>query len=350
MKNPLEANERLVPAIKKAEKNRKHQLIQLYSIRALFLIPLLLLVAVVLSIVREDYSAILQLGALTIATTFCLYYFGIRGFGKSYKWTFKKEVFSKLVELYFPTVSYMPQSDPQHTAILSKSGLLDSFNSCEIEDYFKGKTTNQHDYHFMQLTTSTKYTYKGRKQNPYEQHTTLYSGLFFELETSLYLQEDAVFFAPNPDQIELGPFQEWIKKVRFRNEVIKKIDAIDEIQRQALPNYSAVFRRLDTACLLANSGLLEILQRFNEVWDCHLSCSWVGNKIYISLPTTFDFFEPNIHQSFHDTLFINRLQEQINHCLTLLEELSQLSFDQVLVPFVANRPRGDDYYDHLIDY
>ncbi len=347
MKKLAEIQQDLAPTLQKAEAIRRKQLALLHKKRLWYIIPaLIMLSALVAAIYTREYYALMAGAMLAGMAVFLIHTFATSGVGFEFKWDFKRSVFRKFVQIAYPAVSYKASTKPPATMLL-KSGLFTSFDQYHVEDHFEGKTANGQAYQFMQLHT-LKFNHS-RDENGRDVTTTspLFSGLLFELAAPVQLMDDVVIFTPSPSRINLDIFNGWAKKAKFKKKSIKELYPDLAISEATKETYQVIFRSLDTAGLLLESGVLKALQNFNERWKMKVHCAWIDDKIYVSLPCSFDFFEAKMDQSLQDPQVVRKLLAQTQICFHLLEDLSQLPFQQSII---MTNFDGNDSYDHLIDY
>lgn len=347
MKKLAEIQQDLAPALQKAEAIRLQQLAVLQKKRLWYIIPaVIVLAALAAAVYTREYSVLIAGAMLGGTIAWLIQTFAISDISFNFKWDFKRSVFQQFVQIAYPTVSFKASTKPS-AAMLLKSGLVAQFDQYHAEDYFEGKTKNGSTYQFMQLNTFRFNHSQDENGRSVTTTSPLFSGLFFELAAPVQLIEDVVIFTPSPSQINSDHFDSWAKKAKFKKKSIKELYPDLAISEAMKDTYHVLFRSLDTAGLLLESGVLKALQNFNERWKMKAHCTWIGDKIYVSLPCRFDFFESKMDQSLKDPQIIRKLFAQTQICFHLLEDLSQLPFQQSII--MTNFDDNDNY-DHLIDY
>jgi len=274
-----ELYELLLPRLEALEEQRLAVLQKLESIKKTSLI-VGGVVLVLLFFVLDLFWGLLVSAAIGITVYTLLYHRAVNDFKRSYK----QNIFQELIQALGPQYSYDMDGNLEEN-VIRESGLFHQFNSVKCEDLIQG----EFDQHAFQMGEINLWYNSANKQNDVERGgatSYIFKGLFFVGTTPVHFPLKIWILSKYTPQVHpVSRVQAHWEKVEVKHLAFRK-------------EYQVYSDNQVMATKLLRPEILEtILSGREKVVEDKMryEISFQGNQVYVSIATTKELFEPQIH-------------------------------------------------------
>lgn len=232
---------------------------------------------------------------------------------------FKKEAFTSFTEALYPTIYYAP-GNYLPRRLFDQSKLFRSYNKYIGEDYFEGKTESGHSFKFSELNVQSESTTTDDDGHTSTSTTTVFSGLFFVLDVPNRVNGQ-IQILPDTAESTFGKVGKFLQKnvgAFFKRSTMVYMEGHPEFEKEFVvygKDEEEVYRIL-------TPNLLQAIYDLRYKWNIKLSISFIGHQMYIAMPTSKNFFHPDIKHSVLEDKLLQELYDELALCFSVVEDLS----------------------------
>ncbi|WMX12843.1 DUF3137 domain-containing protein [Aureispira sp. CCB-E] len=319
MKKLSDIRRQINPCLRKIEQERQDTLANIKKAKKWYLLPILLLLLAIVSFAANKIPLGIGLLFVSIVGLIVVAVFKVSPYQTNYISNFKKGAFSTFVEASYPQVYYAPDNYLP-SSLFDKSKLFGSYDSYSGEDYFEGKTEGGCSFKFSELhVTKTEVTSNG-DGGVETSARTIFDGLFFVLNVPDRVSGQIQVL---PDSVEnvfgkMGKiFQKKIGAFFQRSSVVYLEDH-PEFEKE----FVVYSKDEEEVYRILTPNLLQAIYDLRYKWNTRLSISFIEHQVYVAMPTSKDFFRPNIKYSVTDDTLLKELYDELALCFAVVEDLS----------------------------
>lgn len=320
MKTLNDIRRQIAPCLQKNEEERKSTLEKISKAKQLYVYPglLLLLALVILILGIPILAGILFICAIIGSVIIAV--FKVGPYRSNYIANFKKEVFSSFTEALYPHVYYAP-GNYVPSRLFDQSELFGTYNIYTGEDYFEGKTESGHSFKFSELRVEHESTTTTGDDDIDDTTTvTVFAGLFFVLDVPNRVN-GRIQVLPDTAESTFGKVGKFFQKnvgAFFKRSAMVYMKGHPEFEKEFVvygKDEEEVYRILSPA-------LLQAIYDLRYKWKTKLSISFIGRQMYIAMPTSKNFFQPDIKHSVLEDKLLQELYDELALCFAVVEDLS----------------------------
>lgn len=335
MKTLNDIRRQIDPCLQKIEQERQDTLENITKAKRWYILPILLLVAAIVSLFGEGIPLAIGMLFAAIVGFILVAVFKVTPHRTSYISNFKKEVFSVFIEALYPSTYYAP-GNYLPSSLFDKSQLFGSYDNYKGEDYIEGKTKNGCSFKFSELcVTDTSTDSDGDSQT-----TTIFDGLFFVLDVPNRVN-GRIQVLPDTAESTFGKVGKFIQKnlgAFFKRSTMVYMEDHPEFEKEFVV-YSQVE---EEAYRILSPDLLQAIYDLRYKWLTRLSISFIGHQVYVAMPTSKNFFHPDIKESILEDKLLKELYDELALCFAVVEDLS-LEHEPGESRAILNPKLGVDY-------
>lgn len=222
---------------------------------------------------------------------------------------FKRTVLYALLEDLYPNVYYAPDNYVP-SSLFAKAQLYPVGGNYTGEDYVEGETEHGRVFKFSTLSVQSTLT---DGQGPQE----IFQGLFLVVDVHLK-SNYPIYILP------VGASLEGVNLTQFIQQPLAHFMTPEQTNTYAAcPTFGEAFivytLEKEATTILLKAPLMEVLYQWYNGWQCATHLSWIGQQLFIALPSTIIFPAPDLTEKVEENKNLNCLYDQLLYSLSLVE-------------------------------
>ncbi|MGH1335359.1 MAG: DUF3137 domain-containing protein [Aureispira sp.] len=315
MLNLTELYQKKVSSIDKVETFRLQQQMMLEQGQRWFLLPALLIaVGLSLFFLGKGPIAALVCG-LSLIVFFLIGALKILPAYTRFNDQFKRKVLYALLEDLYPSVYYAPDNYVP-SSLFSKAQLYPVGGNYTGEDYVEGETNHGATFKFSALTVQATLADDHALQQ-------IFQGLFLVIDVHLKSNYPIYILPTNTDM-------EGIDLTQFIQQPLEDFISSDQVNSYVEhPEFGKKFTvyTLDkeVTTVLLKEPLIEVIYKWYSQWGCETHLSWIGQQLFIALPSATIFPTADLTQKVEDNTALHYFYDQLLYGLSLVEFFGRIN-------------------------